>query len=89
MLPEVATFEELGMPGVTLGTLYTVFAPKNLPRALAEKFNNALSIAIQDPAVIKSAQEMSITLESSSLEDTQREIVDVANFWQKALKAPR
>lgn len=89
MLPDVPTFEELGMPGVTLGTLYTVFAPKGLAQPLSEKFNKALSVAIQDPSVIKSAQEMSITLESSSLNDIQHEIVEVANFWKNALKAPQ
>jgi tripartite-type tricarboxylate transporter receptor subunit TctC len=86
ILPEVPTFEELGLPGVKLGTLYSVFAPKTLPRSMAERMNAALRLAVKDPQVVHSAREMSIELESSTLEESQREIVDVANFWERALK---
>jgi len=85
ILPDVPTFDELGMPGVTLGTLYSVFAPKDLPRALAERFNKALALAVADPKVVQRSSEMSIELESVSLDDAQREITTVAEFWRRAL----
>ncbi len=86
ILPDVPTFEELGMPGVQLGTLYSVFAPKDLPLPMAEKINAALRLAIKDPQVIHRAQEMSIELESATLAESQREIREVATFWERALK---
>jgi tripartite-type tricarboxylate transporter receptor subunit TctC len=89
ILPEVPTFNELGMPGVTLGTLYSVFAPKDLPRALAERFNKALALAVADPKVVQRAHEMSIELESTRLDDAQPEITTVAEFWRRALAASK
>jgi tripartite-type tricarboxylate transporter receptor subunit TctC len=89
ILPDVPTFDELGMPGVTLGTLYSVFAPKDLPRALAERFNKALALAVADPKVGQRAHEMSIELESVSLDDAQREITTVAEFWRRALASSK
>jgi len=87
ILPDVPTFEEMGLPGVRLGTFYTVYAPKDLPKSMAERFNKALRLAVADPAVEKRAQEMSIELHSPALEDTQREMASVADFWQRAQKA--
>lgn len=89
ILPDVPTFDELGMPGVTLGTLYSVFAPKDLPRALAERFNKALALAVADPKIEQRAHEMSIELESTSLDDVQREMTTVAEFWQRALASSK
>ena len=86
ILPDVPTFEEMGMSGVRLGTIYTVFAPKDLPQPMAEKFNKALRLAIADPKMEQRAQDMSIELESAGLEETQRELGTVADFWQRALK---
>lgn len=86
ILPEVPTFEELGMSGVGLGTIYTVLAPRELPVPLAEKFNKALRVAVADAKVEQSAREMSIELESAGLAETQRELASVADFWQRALK---
>jgi len=88
ILPDVPTFEEVGLPGVHLGTFYTVYAPKDLSKPLAERFNKALRLAVADPAVEKRAQEMSIELHSPALDDIQREMTSVAEFWQRALKTP-
>jgi len=86
ILPDVPTFEELGMPGVQLGTIYSVFAPKDLPASMAERVNAALRLAVKDPQVMHRAHEMSIELESATLAESQREILDVATFWERALK---
>ena len=85
-LPEVPTFDELGLPGVQVGTLYSAFAPKGLPKPLAERFNKALRLAVADPQFESRTQELSIESESTNLEDTQREITALTEFWQRALK---
>ena len=86
-LPDVPTFAELDMPGVQLGTLYSVFAPLGLPLPMAQRFNRALKLAVEDPKLVERAHDMSIELESSaSLEDAAREIRDIAAFWEKSLK---
>ena len=85
-LPEVPTFDELAMPGVQVGTLYSAFAPKGLPLPMAERFNKALRLAVTEPQFINRAQEMSIEVESSTLEESQREVTQLTDFWQRALK---
>ena len=85
-LPDVPTFDELGMPGVRVGTLYSAFAPKGLPKPLAERFNQALRLAVADPQFEIRTRELSIESESTNLEDTQREITALSEFWQRALK---
>ena len=87
-LPEVPTFDELGMPGVQVGTLYSVFAPKGLPRPMAERFNKALRLAVAEPQFESRTQELLIESESTNLEDTQREVTALTEFWQRALKRP-
>ena len=85
-LPEVPTFDELAMPGVQVGTLYSAFAPKGLPLPMAERFNKALRLAVTEPQFINRAQELSIEVESSTLDETQREVTQLTDFWQRALK---
>jgi tripartite-type tricarboxylate transporter receptor subunit TctC len=86
-LPDVPTFAELDMPGVQLGTLYSVFAPLSLPLPMAQRFNRALRLAVEDPKLVERAHDMSIELESSaSLEDAAKELHDIAVFWEKAMK---
>lgn len=86
ILPDVPTFEELGLPGVKLGTLYSVFAPKSLPHSMAERMNAALRLAVKDAKVMNTAHEMSIELESTTLEESQQEIQEVATFWSRTMK---
>ena len=87
LLPDVPTFDELGMPGVQVGTLYSAFAPKALPRPLAEKFNKALRDAAAQPQFKSQAHDLSIEVESSDLQETQREITALTDFWQRAMKS--
>ena len=87
LLPDVPTFDELGMPGVQVGTLYSAFAPKTLPRPLAEKFNKALRDAAAQPQFKSQAHDLSIEVESADLQETQREITALTDFWQRAMKS--
>ena len=87
LLPGVPTFDELGMPGVQVGTLYSAFAPKGLPRPMAEKFNKALRDAVAEPQFKTQAHDLSIEVESTNLQETQREISALTDFWQRAMKS--
>jgi tripartite-type tricarboxylate transporter receptor subunit TctC len=88
VMPEVPTFEELGVPGVKLGSLYSLFAPKELPRAMAERVNKALQKSVTDPKVLKLAHESSLELETSSLTEFQHEMADIDKFWQHTQSRP-
>jgi tripartite-type tricarboxylate transporter receptor subunit TctC len=53
MLPEVPTTAEAGMPNFNLTVWFGLSAPKNTPRPIIEKLNKALSVALDDPGVVK------------------------------------
>lgn len=38
-LPDVPTFEELSYTGLSANSWYSFFGPKDMPRAVAERFN--------------------------------------------------
>ncbi|MFT3718720.1 tripartite tricarboxylate transporter substrate-binding protein [Pseudorhodoferax sp.] len=48
--PQTPTFKELGVPGLEFYTFVGCFAPKGLPRPMAEEFNAALRKTLADPA---------------------------------------
>ena len=53
MLPDVPTTSEAGMPDFNLTVWFGLSAPKGTPRAIIEKLNLALGVALDDPAVVK------------------------------------
>lgn len=83
-LPTVPTFEELGYPGLTVESWFGVFAPKNLPGPLAERFNKALNAALADPQVKQRISELSLQPTPTSLTEANTEFVSAVAFWRAA-----
>ena len=50
-LPNVPTFEELGVKGMVMSNWFGVVGPKNLPPAIVTKLNQAINQALQDPEI--------------------------------------
>nr|WP_315597304.1 tripartite tricarboxylate transporter substrate binding protein [uncultured Cupriavidus sp.] len=48
-LPDIPTFLELGIPGMTTETYAGIFAPSGLPKPIAEKLHTAVVAAMQSP----------------------------------------
>ncbi len=48
-LPNVPTFDELGIKGMVMSNWFGVIGPKNLPPAIVMKLNQAINKALQDP----------------------------------------
>jgi tripartite-type tricarboxylate transporter receptor subunit TctC len=53
MLPDVPTTAEAGLPNFNLTVWFGLSAPKTTPRPIIEKLNKALSVALDDPTVVK------------------------------------
>jgi tripartite-type tricarboxylate transporter receptor subunit TctC len=51
LLPDVPTFTEVGIRGFDVTNWYSVMGPKNLPRDIVVKINDAVRKAMTDPAV--------------------------------------
>jgi tripartite-type tricarboxylate transporter receptor subunit TctC len=53
MLPNVPTTTEAGLPDFKLTVWYGLSAPKGTPASIVAKLNQALSVAMDDPIVVK------------------------------------
>jgi len=51
--PDVPTFAEAGLPGVTASTYWGVLAPKGTPQEIVEKVSAAFAAAMRDPEIIE------------------------------------
>jgi tripartite-type tricarboxylate transporter receptor subunit TctC len=52
-MPNVPTFEELGMPAMNRMAYFGIAGPKGLPRDIVDRLNAATRKAMDDPAVQK------------------------------------
>jgi tripartite-type tricarboxylate transporter receptor subunit TctC len=86
-LPNVPTFEESGIKGLTMESWFAVFAPKALPQPLAEKFNKALNAALADPDIRRKIAEMSIEVVPTTLGEAAKEFNEAVQLWQGIEKA--
>jgi tripartite-type tricarboxylate transporter receptor subunit TctC len=49
--PDIPTFSEMGLPGLSFYTWIGLFAPKGTPRGIIEMLNKAAVEALSDPTV--------------------------------------
>jgi len=89
LLPQVPTFKELGIQGLEFHTFLGFFAPKNLPRDMAQEFNAALRKVLADPAVLEKLASMSLQPAPTTLAEAGEEVASMERFWKKALGARR
>lgn len=57
-IPDVPTIDEAGVPGYESYTWFAIFGPKGLDRAIAEKMNQAIKVALDDPETRKKLAEL-------------------------------
>jgi tripartite-type tricarboxylate transporter receptor subunit TctC len=55
-LAALPTLDQSGLKGFNVSIWHGLFAPKGTPRAVTEKLNAALKVALKDPAFVKSQQ---------------------------------
>jgi tripartite-type tricarboxylate transporter receptor subunit TctC len=88
MLPDVPTFEELGVSGLAIDSWYGFFAPKATAPALVERFNAALLKALNDPDVRQKISELSIERAPTTIGEANAEFRAAARYWLDASKSP-
>lgn len=72
VLPDVPTFAELGIPGMTHGGWFGFLAPAGVPQAVVDKVAADIKAILQDPAVAKSMRDQGVEpIGSSPREFTQ------------------
>lgn len=88
-MPAVPTFEEQGYPGVSVNSFNAFFAPKALPKPLAEKFNAALRSTLAEKDVQQKIEEMSLELAPADLQESAQEVGRSYEFWKRAGVVPK
>jgi tripartite-type tricarboxylate transporter receptor subunit TctC len=88
MLPNVPTTAEAGLPDFKLTVWYGLSAPKGMPAPIVDKLNRALSVAMDDPIVVKRFADLGYDVvpaqqrSPAAFEDFMRKEVDL---WAKVL----
>lgn len=57
-LPSVPTFSQSGMPGFQLSVWHGLYAPKDTPKPVIDRFAKALNVALKDPVLVRRFNEM-------------------------------
>ena len=85
-LPHVPTFEESGLSGLTADSWFGIYAPKALPRPMAERFNVAMNNAIKDPETQKKIADMAIEVTITNFAEAEKFYAEAITFWASVYK---
>ena len=87
-VPEVATFEEQGYPGLTTVSWVAAFATTGVSANQAERFNKALRTALADPQVQQKVTDMSLAAAPLTLAEAKSEYRALVQYWSESIKVP-
>ncbi|MEI6836519.1 MAG: tripartite tricarboxylate transporter substrate-binding protein [Alcaligenaceae bacterium] len=85
-LPNVPTFEESGLPGLTADSWFAVYAPKALPKPMAERFNVAMNNALKDSDTQKKIADMAIEVTTTNFAEAEKFYAEAITFWASVYK---
>ena len=87
MAPDVPTVLELGYPSLVADNFFGISAPANVPKSVIEPLHKATMSALDDPKLVKSFEDVGITVRKMSPEEftafVQKQVAD----WSPAVKA--
>lgn len=85
-IPDVPTIDEAGVPGYESYTWFAIFGPKGLDRAIAEKMNQAIKMALDDPETRKKLAELGNTPRYETLEQFKATVKADRAKWAEVVK---
>jgi len=85
-LPNVPTVQEAGVPGFVVSSGFNFLGPAGIPRAIAERLNNALVQAVRDPANRKQLVAQGADPVGSSIEEHAAFIKSEVEKWIKVAR---
>lgn len=85
-LPDVPTFRELGLDGMTFTSWQGYVAPAGTPPDVVAKLNTAINEVLQDPAARKQLLDSAFDPAGGSPEELGALISTGATFWAKVIK---
>ena len=96
LAPDVPTVDEAGLPGFYLSIWHGLWAPKGTPKAVVEKLNSAVAVALADPEarqqLIELGQEITPPDQQAPQQLRALQKADADKWWpimkQANIKAP-
>jgi tripartite-type tricarboxylate transporter receptor subunit TctC len=86
-VPDVPTFAEAGLPGVTASTYWGVLAPKGTPKEIVDRLSAAFAKAVRDPDVVKRIGELGYLPIGGGAADYAENIKSEIAKWAAVIKA--
>lgn len=89
-LAKLPTLDEAGLKGFNVTIWHGVYAPKGTPKAVLDKINAALKVALKDPAFIKNQESLGaviVTDARSNPAEHKKFVSDEINKWSPIIKA--
>ena len=85
--PDVPTFAEAGLPGVTASTYWGVLAPKGTPKEIVDKVSAAFAAAMRDPEIVERVGQLGYLPIAGGPADYAANLRSEIEKWGKVVKA--
>ena len=85
--PDVPTFAESGLPGVTASTYWGVLAPAGTPQEIVDKVNAAFAAAMKDPDIVARIAQLGYLPIAGGPSDYAANLRSEIEKWGKVVKA--
>jgi tripartite-type tricarboxylate transporter receptor subunit TctC len=85
-LPDVPTFAEAGLPGVSTVFFWAILAPAGTPPGIVAKLNEALGQTLRDPTMKEIFAKQSMETTPGSVEDIARFMQEEIPRWREAVR---
>ncbi|MEP7084437.1 MAG: tripartite tricarboxylate transporter substrate binding protein, partial [Betaproteobacteria bacterium] len=86
-LPNVPTFDELGIKGMEMSNWFGVVGPKNMPPAIVAKLNDAINKALADPEIKEKITQGGNEVAGGDPQFFAKFISAESDRWAKLIKA--
>ena len=88
-IPDVPTFNEVGLEPVNRMAYYGILVPKGTPKAIVDKLHDATMKALQDPAVRKRIEETGSLIVGNTPEQFAQQIKDEYAIYKQVVAKQR
>jgi tripartite-type tricarboxylate transporter receptor subunit TctC len=85
-LPDVPTFDELGVEGLGLVSSWVFLAPRGVPTGFVAAFNDALKSVLLDREIREALTSMSMQPVAMTAEETARDIQERVEVWARLVR---
>ncbi len=86
LMPDVPTAAEAGFPGFELEAWVALFAPMGTPAATVQKLSEAAKVALESPAVRKSAETAGVEIRFMPPAQLDAVVRKDIQYWSKVIK---